>query len=158
MVEPQQHAPLVNYHPGLPWGCFLQNAFSVKSLNWNRVEKQSDASSSQCSRTRTGKQIEPWSLELVIAVFIARCKAHTFYLMAFHRFHRYLVWLEVFLTNIDKSHPGAKELLMKGGIAVVRSLIPGVLSAVDKTVDETFTKLPKSAGSKILYLLIWCLE
>ena len=39
----QQHAPLVNYHPGLPWGCFFQSAFSVKSLNWDRVEKQSDA-------------------------------------------------------------------------------------------------------------------
>ena len=32
--------------------------------------------------------------------------------------YRYLVWLEVFLTNIDRSHPGAKELLQKGGIAV----------------------------------------
>ena len=41
--------------------------------------------------------------------------------------YRYLVWLEVFLTNIDKSHPGAKELLKKGGIAVARSLIPGAL-------------------------------
>ena len=35
--------------------------------------------------------------------------------------YRYLVWLEVFLTNMDRSHPGAKELLQKvekGGIAV----------------------------------------
>ena len=45
--------------------------------------------------------------------------------------YRYLVWLEVFLTNIDRSHPGAKELLQKGGIAVARSLIPGSLCAVD---------------------------
>ena len=48
------------------------------------------------------------------------------------------MWLDMFLTNIDKSHPGAKELLMKGGIAVARSLIPGALSAVDKTMEETF--------------------
>ena len=54
--------------------------------------------------------------------------------------HRYLVWLEVFLTNIDKSHPGAKELLMKGGIAIARSLIPSALSAVNKTMEETFLK------------------
>ena len=27
--------------------------------------------------------------------------------------YRYLVWLEVFLTNMDRSHPGAKELLQK---------------------------------------------
>ena len=43
----------------------------------------------------------------------------------------YLVWFEAFLTNIDSSQPGAKELLEKGGIAVARSLIPGALSAVD---------------------------
>lgn len=60
---------------------------------------------------------------------------------------RYLVWLEAFLTNIDKSHPGAKELLKKGGIAVARSLIPGALSAVDKTMEETFMKFAKSAGT-----------
>jgi len=57
----------------------------------------------------------------------------------------------MFLTNIDKSHPGAKELLTKGGIAVARSLIPGALSAVDKTMEETFMKFSKSAGTKLLY-------
>lgn len=56
------------------------------------------------------------------------------------------MWLEVFLTNIDLSHPGAKELLQKGGIAVARSLIPGSLCAVDKTMEETFMKFAKSAG------------
>ena len=64
--------------------------------------------------------------------------------------HRYLVWLEVFLTNIDQSHPRAKELLKKGGIAVARSLIPGALSVVDKTMEETFMKFGKSAGTEIL--------
>ena len=59
---------------------------------------------------------------------------------------------------LDKSHPGAKQLLMKGGIAVARSLIPGALSAVDKTMEETFMKFSKSAGTEILYLLIWCLD
>ena len=63
------------------------------------------------------------------------------------------MWLEVFLTNIDQSHPGAKELLKQGGIAVARSLIPGALSAVDKTMEETFMKFSKSTGNgtKILY-------
>lgn len=60
--------------------------------------------------------------------------------------YRYLVWLDLFLTNIDKSHPGAKELLMKSGIAVARSMTPGALSAVDKTMEETFMKFAKSAG------------
>ena len=67
--------------------------------------------------------------------------------------HRYLVWLEAFLTNIDLSHPGAKDLLKKGGIAVARSLIPGALSAVDKMMEETFMKFAKSAGTEILLLL-----
>ena len=61
-------------------------------------------------------------------------------------YSRYLLWLDVFLTNIDTTHPGAKELLQKGGIAVARSLLPGSLCAVDKTMDETFMKFSKSAG------------
>ena len=31
---------------------------------------------------------------------------------------RYLVWFDVFLISIDESHPGANDLLKKGGIAV----------------------------------------
>ena len=67
--------------------------------------------------------------------------------------HRYLTWFEVFLTNIDLSHPGAKELLKKGGIAVARSFIPGALSAVDKTTEETFMKFAKSAGTEKNYMI-----
>ena len=52
---------------------------------------------------------------------------------------------------LDKSHPGAKELLMKGGIAVARSLILGALRAGDKTMEETFMKFSKSACTSILY-------
>ena len=67
---------------------------------------------------------------------------------AYHgpNYSRYLVWLDIFLSNIDETHPGAKELLQKGGIAVARSLLPGALSAVDKTREETFMKFAKSAG------------
>ena len=59
--------------------------------------------------------------------------------------------LDMFLTNIEKSHPEAKELFMKGGIAVAWSLIPGALSAVDKRMEETFMKFSKSTGTEILY-------
>ncbi|XP_063047331.1 uncharacterized protein LOC134441069 [Engraulis encrasicolus] len=59
---------------------------------------------------------------------------------------KYLVWLDIFLTNLETTHPGATELLKKGAIAVARSLIPGSLSAVDKTMEETFMKFSKSAG------------
>lgn len=57
--------------------------------------------------------------------------------------YRYLVWLDLFLTNIEASYPGAKKLLKKGGIAVARSLIPGSLSAIDKIMEETFMKFAK---------------
>ena len=63
---------------------------------------------------------------------------------------RYLTWYSVFLTNIEMTHPGAKELLTKGGIAVARSLIPGALSAVDKTMEETFMKFAKSSGKRCI--------
>ena len=54
----------------------------------------------------------------------------------------------MFLNIIDKTHPGAKDLLKKkGGIAVARSLIPGSLSAVDKTMEESFMNFAKSAGT-----------
>ena len=68
------------------------------------------------------------------------------------------MWLEKFLTNIDKSHPGAKELLIKGGIAEARSMIPGALSAVHKTMEETFMKFSKSPGSELLCKLHWSLD
>ena len=51
----------------------------------------------------------------------------------------------MFLNIIDKTHPGAKDLLKKGGIAVARSLITGFLGAVDKTMEESFMKFAKSA-------------
>ena len=60
-----------------------------------------------------------------------------------------MIWYDMFVTNIDLSHSGAKELLQNGGIAVARSLIPGSLSAVDKTMGETFMKFAKSKGLTI---------
>ena len=59
---------------------------------------------------------------------------------------RYLTWMDLFLINIDLTHPGGKELLKNGGFAVARSLIPGALSAVDKTMEQTFMKFAKSPG------------
>ena len=50
------------------------------------------------------------------------------------------------MLSIEESHPGASELLRKGAISVARSLIPGNLCAVDKTMEETFMKFAKSRG------------
>ena len=63
--------------------------------------------------------------------------------------HRYLTWFDAFLTNIDLSHPGALDFIKLGVIAVARSLIPGALSAVDKTMEETFMKFAKSSGTDV---------
>ncbi|KAJ8349354.1 hypothetical protein SKAU_G00244840 [Synaphobranchus kaupii] len=59
---------------------------------------------------------------------------------------RYLTWFKAFLINIDLSHPGALGYIKLGAIAVARSLIPGALSAVDKTMEETFMKFAKTSG------------
>lgn len=37
-------------------------------------------------------------------------------------------------------------MLQIGGISVARSLLPGALSAVDKTMEQTFMKFAKSVG------------
>ena len=68
---------------------------------------------------------------------------------------RCLVWVDIFLTNIDETHPCAKELLQKGVISVARSLPPGSLSVVDKTMEETFMKFSKSAGGFSRFLYVW---
>ena len=64
-------------------------------------------------------------------------------------FHRYLTWYKILLKNMDISHPGAKELLRNSGFAVAQSLTPYALSAVDKTMEETFMKFAKSLGTEI---------
>ena len=57
---------------------------------------------------------------------------------------RYLTWFDMFLSNIEASHPGATQLLENGAISVARSHLPGNRCAVDKTMEETFMKFAKS--------------
>ena len=57
-----------------------------------------------------------------------------------------LTQFEIFLMNIELTNSGARGLLTKGAISVVCPLIPGVLSAVDKTMEETFMRFAKSPG------------
>ena len=51
------------------------------------------------------------------------------------------------MTNLELTHPSAMELIDQGVIGVARSLIPGSLCAVDKTMEETFKKVAKSQGN-----------
>ena len=70
--------------------------------------------------------------------------ADLFFAFGGHNYSRYLTWFDVFLRNLDDTHPGAKELLQKGVISVARSWISGNLSATDKTVEETFMHFCKA--------------
>ena len=72
--------------------------------------------------------------------------AHSLYLLpdlffsfGERNYARYLTIFEVFLANIECSHPGATEMLKRvaGAFSAARSFIPGNRSAVDKTIEET---------------------
>ena len=65
-----------------------------------------------------------------------------------HNYARFLSWFDVYLTNIEASHPGSTKLLENGAISVARSLIPENLCMVDKTMEETFMKFSKSKGGE----------
>ena len=54
--------------------------------------------------------------------------------------------MDLFLANIDHSHPGARDLLKQGAISVARSFVPGNRCDVDKTMEETFMKHANSEG------------
>ena len=56
----------------------------------------------------------------------------------------YLCYFSLFSVNIEKTHPGATELLKLGAISVARSFIPANRCAVDKTIEETFMRHAKS--------------
>ena len=74
--------------------------------------------------------------------------ADLFFSFGGHNYARFLSWFDVYLTNIEASHPGATKLLEKGAISVARSFIPGNLCMCDKTMEETFMKFSKSRGGK----------
>ncbi|GFR63838.1 hypothetical protein ElyMa_000165100 [Elysia marginata] len=60
-------------------------------------------------------------------------------------YSRYLTSFDVFLLNIDRTHPGAMELPKKGAISVARSMVPGNRCQVDKTIEETFMEFLKAS-------------
>ena len=51
-------------------------------------------------------------------------------------YSRYLTWQDIFLTNIDETHPVAKGLLQKGGISVASSLLPGAVNFTLKDLQN----------------------
>ena len=68
-----------------------------------------------------------------------------------------LTHFSIFLINLEISHPDASEFLKLGAFRVSRSFIPGNLTDIDKTTEETFTIYAKSRGpsvSRVTCLLI----
>ena len=47
---------------------------------------------------------------------------------------------------MELTHPGSTVLLDQGVLGAARSFIPGCLSAVDKTMEETFMRFAKGSG------------
>ena len=52
----------------------------------------------------------------------------------------YLTWFEAFFTNLELTHLGAMEFIDNGALGFACSLIPHLLCAVHKTIEETFLK------------------
>ena len=61
----------------------------------------------------------------------------------FEDYAQYLTWFDGICDILCVKHPNANDLLLKGSISVARSLIPGNLCAVDKTMEETFMRYAK---------------
>ena len=61
-------------------------------------------------------------------------------------FFRYLTWLEVYLTNLEMTHPGAMSLIDSGVLGAARTFTPGSLCDIDRTMEETFMKFSKGSG------------
>ena len=68
---------------------------------------------------------------------------------------RYLTWFEVFLTNLELTHPGAMSLIDSGVLGAARSFIPGSLCDIDRTMEETFMKYSKGTGAFTSFGMVW---
>ena len=53
---------------------------------------------------------------------------------------------------MELTHPGVTDLIDQGALGVARSFIPGSLSDVDRTMEETFMKFAKGSGVEIFYV------
>ncbi|GFS05583.1 hypothetical protein ElyMa_004685300 [Elysia marginata] len=66
--------------------------------------------------------------------------------MDHHNYARYLTLYCASLLNLSNSHPGAEDLLRKGGLTVKRSNLPNCRTAIDLTIEQTINKHAKTKG------------
>ena len=57
------------------------------------------------------------------------------------------------LTNLELTHPGAMDLIDSGVLGAARTLIPGSLCDIDRTMEETFMKFAKGSGTFVSPIL-----
>ena len=57
------------------------------------------------------------------------------------------------MLDLDKSHPGAEELLKRNGFSVNRSDVPSSRTTVDITIEQTIKRHAKSHGGSVGFSL-----
>ena len=62
---------------------------------------------------------------------------------------RYTTIYCLILLNLDRTHPGLKDLLKRNGLSVNRSGVPTSRNAVDITIEQTINRHAKSHGGII---------
>lgn len=68
-----------------------------------------------------------------------------------HNYARYLVVHILTLLNLQRTHPGAEELLRNNGFSVCRSQVPSSRNSVDITIEQTINRYAKCTGGIVGY-------
>ena len=51
------------------------------------------------------------------------------------------------MTNLELTYPGAVDLIDSSVLGAARTLIPGSLCDINRTMEETFMKFAKGSGN-----------
>ena len=60
----------------------------------------------------------------------------------------------MYLTNLELTHPGAMDLIDSDILGAARRLIPGSLCDIGRTMEKTFMKFTKEAGTFVSPILV----
>ena len=59
----------------------------------------------------------------------------------------------MYLTNLELTHAGAMDVIDSGVRGAARTLIPGSLCDIERTMEETFIKFAKGSGTFVSPIL-----
>ena len=57
------------------------------------------------------------------------------------------------MTNLELTHAGAMNVIDSGVLGAARTLIPGSLCDIERTMEETFIKFAKGSGTFVSNIL-----